>query len=73
MTALTIPSEYGYVCINEQLIDIVNEHLLTPFIEIQVLGVSVASALYVFSLGAKVGGARKAAKVPYPYGKFFKH
>ncbi|KAG2196092.1 hypothetical protein INT46_010159 [Mucor plumbeus] len=44
MTALTIPSEYGYV-----------------------LGVSVASALYVFSLGAKVGGARKAAKVPYPY------
>ncbi|KAG2230074.1 hypothetical protein BDF21DRAFT_442377 [Thamnidium elegans] len=32
-----------------------------------VLGVAVASALYVFSLGAKVGGARKAAGVSYPY------
>ncbi|CEP15667.1 hypothetical protein [Parasitella parasitica] len=45
MTALTIPSEYGYV-----------------------LGVAVASALYTFYLGFKVvGGARRAAKVPYPY------
>ncbi|KAL9549806.1 hypothetical protein MBANPS3_005025 [Mucor bainieri] len=44
MTALTIPSEYGYV-----------------------LGVAVASALYVFSLAPKVGAARRAAKVPYPY------
>ncbi|KAI8639774.1 hypothetical protein BD408DRAFT_391801 [Parasitella parasitica] len=32
-----------------------------------VLGVAVASALYTFSLGIKVGGARRAAKVPYPY------
>ncbi|KAK4511147.1 uncharacterized protein ATC70_012359 [Mucor velutinosus] len=44
MTALIIPSEYGYV-----------------------LGVAVASALYVFSLAPKVGAARRAAKVPYPY------
>ncbi|KAG2201746.1 hypothetical protein INT47_002006 [Mucor saturninus] len=32
-----------------------------------VLAVAVASALYTFSLGIKVGGARRAAKVPYPY------
>ncbi|KAI9475900.1 MAG: hypothetical protein EXX96DRAFT_575078 [Benjaminiella poitrasii] len=32
-----------------------------------VLGTAVASALYLFSLGVKVGGARRAAKVPYPY------
>ncbi|CAO3648076.1 unnamed protein product [Mucor hiemalis] len=44
MTAIVIPSEYGYV-----------------------LGTAVISALYVFSLGIKVGGARRAAKVPYPY------
>lgn len=36
----------------------------------KVLGVAVASALYVFSLGAKVGGARKAAGVSYPYRKY---
>ncbi|KAI7905827.1 uncharacterized protein BX663DRAFT_497762 [Cokeromyces recurvatus] len=32
-----------------------------------VLGTAIASALYVFSLGVKVGAARRAAKVPYPY------
>ncbi|KAI7889940.1 uncharacterized protein EV154DRAFT_512898 [Mucor mucedo] len=32
-----------------------------------VLAVAVASALYTLSLAMKVGGARRAAKVPYPY------
>ncbi|KAI8975520.1 hypothetical protein BDF20DRAFT_822741 [Mycotypha africana] len=44
MTAIVIPSEYGYV-----------------------LAVAVASTLHLFSIGFKVSGARKAAKVPYPY------
>ncbi|KAK5669891.1 hypothetical protein QVD99_004267 [Batrachochytrium dendrobatidis] len=32
-----------------------------------VLGVAVTSALFVTSLGIRVGAARRAAKVPYPY------
>lgn len=65
MTAIVIPSEYGYVSfsvhsdVDQVLISILR----------QVLGTAVVSALYVFSLGFKVGSARRAAKVPYPYGK----
>ncbi|KAI8368277.1 uncharacterized protein BYT42DRAFT_586018 [Radiomyces spectabilis] len=32
-----------------------------------VLGVAAVTAVYTFSIGIRVGGARKAANVPYPY------
>lgn len=67
MVALTVSSEYGYV-----RIDNVNQTSADYFIKQQVLGVATVSALHLVSLGFKVGGARKAANVPYPYRKFLK-
>ncbi|KAI8362632.1 hypothetical protein BD560DRAFT_373852 [Blakeslea trispora] len=41
--------------------------LLIPSEYGYVLGTATVSALYLFSLGIKVGVARRAANVPYPY------
>ncbi|RCH94059.1 Microsomal glutathione S-transferase 3, partial [Rhizopus stolonifer] len=41
--------------------------LLIPSEYGYVLGTATFSALYLFFLGAKTGGARRAAGIPYPY------
>lgn len=68
MGAILIPSEYGYVR-REDNRD--GQYLYSPQQTKQVLTSLAASALYLFALGAQTGKYRRAAGVPYPYGKFF--
>ncbi|RUS19995.1 hypothetical protein BC937DRAFT_86579 [Endogone sp. FLAS-F59071] len=72
MATITIPAEYGYVCVNtfRSLLSL-NPPCFNPTntttIPTQVLGVGFLSNILNVYLGVQVGNARKSAQVPYPY------